>query len=46
MTPLAALARIDTAGNGVRLLGLLLMGAVGGLFTAAVLAARRGASGR
>jgi PAT family beta-lactamase induction signal transducer AmpG len=46
MTPLAALARMDTAGNGVRLLGLLVVGAVGGLFTAAVLAARRGAGGR
>jgi MFS transporter, PAT family, beta-lactamase induction signal transducer AmpG len=43
-TPLLALARMDTVGDGVRLLGLLLAGAVGGLFTAAVLAARRGGS--
>jgi PAT family beta-lactamase induction signal transducer AmpG len=42
VTPLVALARIDTVGDGVRLLGLLLVGVVGGLFTAAVLAARRG----
>jgi len=42
MTPLLALARLDTIGDGVRLFGLLLVGAVGGLFTAAVLAARRG----
>jgi hypothetical protein len=41
-TPLLALARMDTVGDGVRLFGLLLAGAVGGLFTAAVLAARRG----
>jgi PAT family beta-lactamase induction signal transducer AmpG len=41
-TPLAALARMDTVGDGIRLVGLLLVGAVGGLFTAAVLAARRG----
>jgi hypothetical protein len=44
LTPLAALARMDTVGDGVRLFGLLLAGAVGGLFTAAVLAARRGGS--
>jgi PAT family beta-lactamase induction signal transducer AmpG len=44
MTPLAALARMDTVGDGIRLFGLLLVGAVGGLFTAAVLAARRGAN--
>jgi PAT family beta-lactamase induction signal transducer AmpG len=44
MTPLAALARMDTVGDGVRLFGLLLVGVVGGLFTAAVLAARRGAN--
>jgi PAT family beta-lactamase induction signal transducer AmpG len=43
-TPLLALARMDTVGDGVRLFGLLLAGAVGGLFTAAVLAARRGGS--
>jgi PAT family beta-lactamase induction signal transducer AmpG len=43
-TPLMALARMDTVGDGVRLFGLLLVGAVGGLFTAAVLAARRGAN--
>jgi PAT family beta-lactamase induction signal transducer AmpG len=42
MSPLAALARMDTVGSAVQLLGLLLAGAVGGLFTAAVLAARRG----
>jgi hypothetical protein len=40
--PLAALARMDTPGDAVRLIGLLLVGAVGGLFTAAVFAARRG----
>jgi len=43
--PLMAIARLETAGDGVRLFGLLAVGAVGGLFTAAVLAARRGASG-
>jgi len=45
VTPLAALLRMDTGGGAVRLLGLLLVGAVGGLFTAAVLAARRGGKG-
>jgi hypothetical protein len=43
--PLLALVRMDTVVGAVRLLGLLLAGAVGGLFTAAVLAARRGGSG-
>jgi hypothetical protein len=33
---------MDTVGDGVRLFGLVLVGVVGGLFTAAVLAARRG----
>lgn len=46
ITPLAALARMDTVGSGIRLVGLLLAGVVGGLFTAAVLAARRGGNGR
>lgn len=41
-TPLAALLRMETAGDGLRVLGLLIVGAAGGLFTAAVLAARRG----
>lgn len=39
---LGALVSLQTPGDGVRLLGLLIVGAVGGLFTAAVLAARRG----
>jgi PAT family beta-lactamase induction signal transducer AmpG len=42
MTPLAALARMDTVGHAVRLIGLAIAGAAGGLFTSAVLAARRG----
>ncbi len=41
--PLAAMARMDTVSDGVRVVGLLLAGLAGGLFTAAVLAARRGA---
>jgi PAT family beta-lactamase induction signal transducer AmpG len=41
-TPLSALIRMETAGDGLRVLGLLIVGAAGGLFTAAVLAARRG----
>jgi PAT family beta-lactamase induction signal transducer AmpG len=45
LPPLAALARLDTIGDGVRMFGLLLAGAAGGLFTAAVLAARRGHRG-
>jgi hypothetical protein len=40
---LSAFVRMETVTDAVRLLGLLLAGAVGGLFTAAVLAARRGA---
>ncbi len=46
MTPLASLFLVDTIGSGVRLIGLLLAGAAGGLFTAAVLAARRGQTER
>ena len=42
LTPLSALVRLQTVGDGVRLVGLLLAGTVGGLFTSAVLAARRG----
>jgi PAT family beta-lactamase induction signal transducer AmpG len=45
VTPLAAFARMETVGDGVRLFGLLLAGAAGGLFTAAVLAARGGGKG-
>ena len=44
VTPLAALARMDTVGSGVRVAALLVVGTVGGLFTAAALAARRGSS--
>jgi PAT family beta-lactamase induction signal transducer AmpG len=40
--PLLALVSVDTIGDGVRLTALLVVGAAGGLFTAAVLAARRG----
>ena len=39
---LAAFVRLETIGDGVRLFGLLLAGVTGGLFTSAVLAARRG----
>lgn len=39
---LAAFVRMETITDGVRLCGLLLVGAAGGLFTSAVLAARRG----
>jgi PAT family beta-lactamase induction signal transducer AmpG len=42
LTPLTELARLDTAGSAVRVVGLLVAGAASGLFTAAVLAARRG----
>jgi PAT family beta-lactamase induction signal transducer AmpG len=44
--PLLALARLDTGGDVVRLVALVIIAAVGGLFTAAVLAARRGAGGQ
>ena len=39
---LATFVRMETVTDAVRLFGLLLAGAVGGLFTSAVLAARRG----
>jgi PAT family beta-lactamase induction signal transducer AmpG len=42
VAPLRAAARMETVKDGVRLFGLLLAGAAGGLFTSAVLAARRG----
>ena len=42
LAPVAALVRMDTIGDGIRLAALLVAGAVGGLFTSAVLAARRG----
>jgi PAT family beta-lactamase induction signal transducer AmpG len=41
---LVGLTHLETATDGVRVLGLLIVGAVGGLFTAAVLAARRGST--
>jgi len=43
---LVGLTRLETPTDGVRLLGLVIIGAVGGLFTAAVLAARRGGDRR
>ena len=42
--PVLSLVRVDTLGDGVRLAGLLVVAAAGGLFTSAVLAARRGAT--
>lgn len=39
---LASFVRMESIADGVRVCGLLLAGAAGGLFTAAVLAARRG----
>jgi MFS transporter, PAT family, beta-lactamase induction signal transducer AmpG len=44
-TPLLALARLETGGDVVRLVALLIIASIGGLFTAAVFAARRGAGG-
>lgn len=41
-SPLLALVRLETIGDIVRLVGLFSIGATGGLFTAAVLAARSG----
>jgi PAT family beta-lactamase induction signal transducer AmpG len=42
LAPLLSLVSVDTIGDGIRLTALLVVGAAGGLFTAAVLAARRG----
>lgn len=40
--PLLNLVRLETVGDVVRMLGLVSIGVIGGLFTAAVLAAKRG----
>jgi PAT family beta-lactamase induction signal transducer AmpG len=42
LVPLSNLVRLETVGDVVRVAGLVSIGAIGGLFTAAVLAAKRG----
>ena len=44
MARISAFVRMETITDGVRVFGLALVGAAGGLFTSAVLAARRGAA--